>query len=339
MTLDLRLIRQAQALSQQGSFSRAAGVLGIAQPTLSRNIKDLEDELGLKLFSRHRYGVAPTDFGNLFLQQAAMVVAQVADLEREVALAKGLNKGELSVAFGPYAAEALLPKCLRRFASAHPSVRLRIQVDALETLGRSLRARSADIVVGEASVLEVDEAIEVVARLTPVRAYVMARSGHPLAASANVSMADVLDYPFVQIARLPLRVLKPILTGRRAPKAKGPTTLPFPAIECPTVPLGVAAIIDSNALMLASLAMLRRELNGGRVVPVLHEPWMRSDWAIMRLRGRTLGPAATAFVGELHRAHDALQSEESTLGRRWALGAPSTSKRAVGNARLSAPKV
>ena len=59
-------------------------------------------------------------------------VEHVADLEREVALAKGLHKGELAIGFGPYAAELLLPHALPRFVSAHPALRVRIQVDSLE---------------------------------------------------------------------------------------------------------------------------------------------------------------------------------------------------------------
>ena len=326
MALELRLIRHAQALSQHGSFSRAAEALGIAQPTLSRSIKDLEEGLGLPLFFRHRHGVAATDFGHLFLQQAAMVVAQVADLEREVALAKGLQKGELSVAMGPYAAEVLVPGCMQRFMAARPAVRLRIQVDALESLGRLLRARAADLIVGEATVVEDDVAIEIVAKLPDIRAFIVARTGHPLTTLATVTMSDVLDYPFVQIARLPPRVLKPVLSARRAAKAGSKTATPFPAIECPTVPLGISAIVGSDAVMLATLGTVRRELQAGLVAPVLHEAWMRSDWAIMRLRNRPLGSAAMTFVGELRREHEAARKEDAALCKRWEPGQPSSER-------------
>ncbi len=161
MSIDLRLIRYAAALAEHGSFTRAADALGIAQPTLSRGIRDLEANVGLPLFTRHRHGVEATDFGYLFLEQAAAVSAQVADLEREVALAKGVHKGELAVGLGPYAAELLLPHALPRFVSAHPAVRVRIQVDSLEVLGRALRQRALDLIVGESTILEDDESIDI----------------------------------------------------------------------------------------------------------------------------------------------------------------------------------
>jgi DNA-binding transcriptional LysR family regulator len=331
MSIDLRLLRQARALSEHGSVSRAAAALGIAQPTLSRSLKELEAGLGLKLFTRHRFGVEPTDFGHVFLLHADALLAQFADLEREVALVKGLHKGDVGVAFGAYAAEALVPACLRRFSAAHPSVRVCIRLDALETHARALRARAIDLAVGEASVLEREDAIEVIAKLAPVRGFVVVRAGHPLAAAGRVTLADVAVHPFVQIVRLPPRVLKPLLRAWRGNRGESSTPASFPAIECPTVPLGVSAIVESNAVMIASLGSIRRELEDGRVVPILSERWMHSEWAVMRLRGRSLGPAPTAFVDALLRAHDEVLAEEDLLVRHWTAHPSPTGRRPARN--------
>jgi DNA-binding transcriptional LysR family regulator len=317
MQIDLRQLRQAQALASHGSFTRAAAALNIAQPTLSRSITELEGRLGLALFTRHRSGVEPTDFGLVFLQQAALVVAQAADLEREVAFAKGLQAGDVSVGFGPFAGEALAPASLQHFASSHPQVRLRIQIAPPDVLVRNLRGRTADLIVAEASVIETDHALEVIDRLAPLPGYLVARSGHPLASMAELSIADALEYPFVQITRLPPRMLKPLLARRRTGKSGVAPLLPFPAIECPTVPLAVRAVASTNAVTIVSLGMIRRELEQGRIVPVLQEPWMRSDWGIMRLRMRTLGPAATSFVSELQRAHADVMREHDVLASLW----------------------
>ena len=97
MQIDFRLLRQAQALAEHGSFSRAAEALNIAQPSLSRGIKELEARVGMPLFERRRSGHQPTDFGRVFLDHAAQLLAGVGDLEQEVARAKGLVTGELAV--------------------------------------------------------------------------------------------------------------------------------------------------------------------------------------------------------------------------------------------------
>jgi len=315
VSIDLRLIRFAAALAEHGSFTRAADALGIAQPTLSRGIRDLEVDVGLPLFTRHRHGVEATDFGYLFLRQAALVSAQVSDLEREVALAKGLHKGELALGFGPHAAQLLLPHALPRFVSAHPAVRIRVQIDSIEVLGRALRQRALDLVVGESTILEGDESIDVFESLEPIKAYLFVRAGHPLV-SSTVSLRDVLDYPLVQVSRLPPRVLKPVLDALGAPSTTG-LPLPVPAIDCPTIPLAVDTVIGSDAVMLVSLAMVKRELALRRVVPVFHESWMRSNWAFMKLRHRSPSPAATAFLAALRTAHAASVAEDAMLEKRW----------------------
>lgn len=317
MQIELRQLRHAQALATHGSFTRAAAALGIAQPTLSRSITELEARLGLALFTRDRTRVEPTDFGLIFLQHASQVTAQASDLEREVAFAKGLQSGEVSVGFGPFAGEVLAPACLQHFASSYPQVRLRIQIDPPDVLVRNLRSRTADLIVLEASFTEADDTIEIIDRLSPLAGYVVARAGHPIASIANVSMADVLEYPFVQITRLPPRMLKPLLAKRRNRKSGEAPAPPFPAIECPTVPLAIKAVLSTQAVTIVSLGMVRSELLEGSIVPILHEPWMRSDWGIMRLRMRTLGPAASAMVDELHRVQvDALRVEVE-LAAHW----------------------
>jgi DNA-binding transcriptional LysR family regulator len=314
MQIDLRSIRHAVALAEHGSFSRAAEAIGLGQPTLSRSIRDLEAQVGRALFIRSRQGVKPTDFGYLFLKQAALVAGQVQDLEREVALAKGLHKGELAVGFGPYPFNLLLPLALPRFIETQPAVRLRVQVDSLEELGLGLRKRTLDLVVGERSILEADEALEIFESLPPLRAYLFARAGHPLA-NRKVELGEVLRYPLVQVSRLPPRVLKPFLEARsRSGKNDG---RPVPAIECPTVEAGTAAILGSDALMLATLGMMRRDLVARRAIPLMREEWMATNWSFMRLRHRSPSPAAEAFLALLRAAHKQRTTEDAALERRW----------------------
>jgi DNA-binding transcriptional LysR family regulator len=314
MQIDLRSIRHAVALAEHGSFSRAAEAIGLGQPTLSRSIRDLEAQVGRALFIRSRQGVKPTDFGYLFLKQAALVAGQVQDLEREVALAKGLHKGELAVGFGPYPFNLLLPLALPRFIETQPAVRLRVQVDSLEELGLGLRKRTLDLVVGERSILEADEALEIFESLPPLRAYLFARAGHPLA-NRKVELGEVLRYPLVQVSRLPPRVLKPFLEARsRSGKNDG---RPVPAIECPTVEAGTAAILGSDALMLATLGMMRRDLVARRAIPLMREDWMATNWSFMRLRHRSPSPAAEAFLALLRAASSVVRCLCAALERRW----------------------
>jgi DNA-binding transcriptional LysR family regulator len=318
VSIDLRLLRHAQALAEHGSFSRAAEALDIAQPSLSRGIKELEARVGLPLFNRSRSGHEPTDFGRVFLQHAAAVLAEIGDLEREVAFAKGLGTGELSVGMGPYVAEALGPICAARFAAAHPGVRLRTVMNDPAMVARLLRARTVDLAIAEASVLDYDDAFEVIAELTPLAGYVVVRAGHPLAGRASLDFAEILDYPFAQVVMLPPRVLKPILAARRPPSVHaGPSASTFPAIECPTIHFATRIVANANAFTFATLGMVRAELERGQIVPLLEAPWIRGEWNIVRLRKRTTSPAMDAFVEGVEQAHADVLREEAVLRERW----------------------
>lgn len=318
MKIKLQLLRQAQALTVHGSFSRAAAAMNLSQPALSRGIKELEEQVGLQLFLRSRTGLELSDFGRVFMQHASELVLGAEDLEREVALARGLSTGELAVGAGAYVMATLVPVCVPAFAAAHPGVRLRVMTDSPSMLGRLVRTRTLDLCVAEDSILGSDDDLELVSRLAPLPGHLIVRKGHPLTTRARVGMADALAYPFAQVVMLPPRVLKPILASNRfaMPRSHTPPA-PFPAIECPTLELATKIVAKSDAFTFATLGMVRDEIERGDIVPLLHEPWMHSSWAVARLRKRTMSPAMTAFVAELERTHAAVLRDEQQLRERF----------------------
>ena len=318
MPIDLRLLRQAQALAEHGSFRRAAESLKIAQPSLSRGIKELEEQVGLPLFTRSRTGHEPTDFGRVFLQHAIAVLVGAGELDREIAMAKGLAAGEISVGMGPYVAEILAPLCAARFCAAHPAMRLRILMNDPAAAFRSLRAGTADLAIAEHSVLASDDDLEFIARLPPIDGFVVVRAGHPLTEMPAVDISDALDYPFAQVVMLPPRVLKPILAARHSTSARdAKASPPFPAVQCPTAHLAVRIVASSNAFTFASLGMVRNELERREVVPLFRAPWMRVEWGLVRSRKRSMSPAMSALAEEIQRTHSEVLREEAMLGERW----------------------
>src|SRR5882757_8634409 len=99
--MELRHLRYFVAVAEALNFTKAAARLRLAQPALSRQVADLEDELGVDLFSRSSHGVKLTEEGKLFLTQAQSVLTQVADAVAKVrALSRG-EFGELQVGYVP----------------------------------------------------------------------------------------------------------------------------------------------------------------------------------------------------------------------------------------------
>ncbi len=100
MDFDLRLLRHARALAEEGSYARAARSLHLTQPALTRSIQELERRTGLKLFDRDSKRVGPTDLGRLFLAHARELLGRAEALDREVATMRGAGTGSLVVGSG-----------------------------------------------------------------------------------------------------------------------------------------------------------------------------------------------------------------------------------------------
>lgn len=96
--MELRHIRYFKAVAEEKNFTRAAEKLAIAQPPLSRQIQDLEEELGTKLFERSPHKVKLTEEGELFLQYASQILDLVNRSEEEVRIRKEGLQGTLYIA-------------------------------------------------------------------------------------------------------------------------------------------------------------------------------------------------------------------------------------------------
>ncbi len=128
--MELRHLRYFLAVAEHGHMTRAAGALGIQQPPLSQQIRALEDELGLALFTRHPKGVSLTDAGRMLQADAVRVLQGVESArERLAQLASGV-RGRLAVGFtSSAAAHRLTPQALRECRARHPDIALVISED------------------------------------------------------------------------------------------------------------------------------------------------------------------------------------------------------------------
>ncbi|MDP4025368.1 LysR substrate-binding domain-containing protein [Methylobacterium sp. NEAU 140] len=124
MSIDLRHLRAFAALGRELHFGRAADGLQLAQPALTKTIKQLEAEVGVPLLVRTTRRVELTEAGKVFLAETTSVAAQIAQaVERARYAARGL-RGDLRVAYTDFAINGRLPHFLRDFNSAHGDIRL-----------------------------------------------------------------------------------------------------------------------------------------------------------------------------------------------------------------------
>jgi DNA-binding transcriptional LysR family regulator len=122
--MELRHLRYFVAVAEEQNVTRAAARLHVSQPPLSRQVHDLEEELGVALFERTPKALRLTEAGRLFLEEARAILSRTDDAVRAVkAIASG-SKGELHVGFAPSLTVEILPRALRQFQDQAPGIKV-----------------------------------------------------------------------------------------------------------------------------------------------------------------------------------------------------------------------
>ena len=124
--MDLRQLRTFLHVVELGSLSKAAERLRIAQPALGRQVKLLEEELGVALFARHGRGMVPTAAGRILADRASTILRLVADTRAELTAERDAVKGTVSLGVPPTVGEVLAGRLVERFVKRHPAVTVRI---------------------------------------------------------------------------------------------------------------------------------------------------------------------------------------------------------------------
>ena len=124
--MDIRQLRYFQAVAELGSFSRAAMLLRISQPAISRQVRKLEEELHAPLLVRHGHGVTATDAGAKLLERGHQILRDLEQTKADIRNETEEPAGVISLAVPPGAGHYLVPPLVARFRAQFPRVHLRI---------------------------------------------------------------------------------------------------------------------------------------------------------------------------------------------------------------------
>jgi LysR family hydrogen peroxide-inducible transcriptional activator len=127
--MELHQLRYFLAVARTKNFSRAAEQCHVAQPSLSQQIKKLEDELDERLFERTKREVSLTSAGEVFRQHAARVLEEVEQARNSMRDVRGLLRGRVALGALPTLAPYFLPERLRAFAAKHPGIEVVVHED------------------------------------------------------------------------------------------------------------------------------------------------------------------------------------------------------------------
>jgi len=184
--MEIQQLRYFVTVADEASFSRAAARLGVAQPSLSQQIKKLEAQTGTPLFDRLPRRVVATQAGEALLAHARKILAQVADAERQLGESDGEVAGPLTIGAIPTIAAFLLPRTMRALSAAHPRVQVRVVEDVTARLIEMLERGELDVAVMSG----VDGARTVhVEKLAEEPLRLLLPADHPLAGRRSVSWA------------------------------------------------------------------------------------------------------------------------------------------------------
>ena len=287
-------MRQVLALAEHRSFARAAVALRLSQPALSRSIQLLEQQIGSALFLRSVAGVVPTDIGRVLVQRARQVVQMAEDLDREVVSNRTLQAGQLCIGAGPYPVESVTTTALARFITAYPAIGVRVQVRDWDDFLPRLRSRELDFFVAEISTLKSEPDLEV-ELLSEHALYFVGRHSHPLAERDNVTAAQTFAYPFIAVARIPPRLLEPMLQARRKFAGRKAVPQAFPSLEFNVLAAVKRIVESSDAVTALTLSCCASEVHQHRLSLLGTKPWLTTNYGIVSLKGHPMSSAALRF--------------------------------------------
>ena len=194
MDVQIGQLRCFLGVAEQRHFTRAARDMGIAQPSVSAQVRGLEHELGTPLFHRMKGNITLTAAGEALLPYARRIVADIDAASAEVRDVETLARGRLAVGATPSLAVTLLPPVLARFHDAHPAIELALHEAGSVDLVRALEEGAVDVAL---VILPVrDDVLETEALL--LEELVLAvPPAHPLASRRQIAVADLRDVPLV----------------------------------------------------------------------------------------------------------------------------------------------
>lgn len=193
--MKLSHIRDVLAVAEAGSLRAASRRLGITQPSITRSIRDTENELGLSLFTRRANGVTLTDMGRIFVRRATTIENELRRVREELEQAKGNFIGQVTVGMSVASSIALIPSMLPAFQKEFPHALVKFRESLFQPLEQEILNGDIDFYVGP-----LDEDLSttslVIERLFDNDRMVLARRGHPLAGATT--LAELRDAKWIR---------------------------------------------------------------------------------------------------------------------------------------------
>ncbi len=198
--MELRHLRYFVAVAREQSFTRAARTLHIAQPPLSRQIQQFEEELGVELINRNSRPAYLTEAGRLLYEQAIQVLDRIEEMRAMVRRLKEAERGRFGIGFVGSTLYGKLPEVIRRYRAARPGVEAAlVELTSLEQIA-ALKENRIDVGFGR---IPHDDPGITRHLLRNERLIAVLPLGHPLDRPGPLRLRDLADEPLIVYPRAP----------------------------------------------------------------------------------------------------------------------------------------
>ena len=276
--MELRHLRYFVAVAEELHFGKAATRLFIVQPSLSQQIQQLEDELGVPLLRRTKRSVELTDAGKVFLQEARNVLTQVQEAKRAAQRAYQGKIGRLVIGYISSSTYDLLPLMLSAYRVRFPDIDVALRELTTQEQVRALEEETIQVGLLRLPISDLSLHIEVM-RQEPI--VCVLPEGHPLALHKRIAMPLLVNELFVLQSRQRgggyyAQVMNLCLTAGFSPNVIQEVTEMHTIVSLVAAGMGVS-LVPLSIKNIRSQGVVYRELEGPTPITEMAIAWRRDS--------------------------------------------------------------
>ena len=290
--LKLRDLHILMAVAETCSISKAARLLLVSHPVVSKAISDMEQALNVRLLDRTPKGVELTRFGEVLLKRSISVFDELKQTVTEIEFLADPRAGQLSIGASEPVAAGLLPAVIRQFSRGNARLTFQIeQGDAVTLQSRELRERKVEFVIARMLNREPEPDMEAEI-LFYERLFVIAGARNKWVGRRKITLRDLVDEAWI-LAPLETLSDSPFVEAFRSIGLEPPRA----TVSAYSLPLRASLLATGQYLSLVPGSVLHfsGEHMAIKVLPVELPDW-RLPVAVVTLKNRTLNPLAQTFI-------------------------------------------
>ncbi len=279
------------ALDEQRNIHRASEELHMTQPAASKQLKDLEEMLGVQLFERLPRGMEPTIYGETMIRHARMALTSLSLAHEDIVALKSGLTGQVEIGTIMTPGIALLPRALTRIKQQAPRLRVGVEMEQSNVLLEQLRRGRLDFMIGRIPERESAAGLSY-EELGDEPACAVVRPGHPLLTVKNLHLKDIASQAWILPKQGSILRARCELMFRRAG-----LEVPFNVVDTTAVLLITPLLQQTDALNVMPIAVAQYYESQGvlNILPI-ELPVRMDAYGIITVDGHLLSPGAELLL-------------------------------------------